>query len=163
MKLSNLNEWLSLVANLGVVGGIVFLGLEINQANRIAINSAESAIGAQAAEVNRSILDSPDDSDFLKNLVSTSEGLQPTDEAKLRGMARQLTNLWITAESAFQNGLISEDNYQIYVADVAIVYDEFPGLVPHFAYLRDLYIKPEMIKNSRIWSEYANEARKRGY
>jgi len=163
MKLSNLNEWLSLVANLGVVGGIIFLGLEINQANRIAVNSAESALGAQAAEVNRSILESPDDSNFLKNLVSASEGLQPTDEVKLRMMARQLTNLWSAAESAFENGLISQDLYQIYVVDIATVYNEFPGLVPHFAYLRDLYITPEMIKNSKIWTEYASETRKRGY
>ena len=137
--------------------------MEINQSNRIAISSTESALRNQAADVNRSIVESPDDSRFLRNLVSTSEDLSPTDETKLRMMARQLTNLWSAAESAFENELISQDNYQIFVTDIAIVCNEYPGLVPYFAYLRDLYITPEMIENSRIWTEYANETKKRGY
>ncbi len=31
MKLSNLNEWLTLLANVGVLAGIVFLGMEMQQ------------------------------------------------------------------------------------------------------------------------------------
>ena len=35
MKLSSLNEWLTLGANIGVLGGIVFLAIEINQNNAL--------------------------------------------------------------------------------------------------------------------------------
>ena len=31
MKLENLNKWLTLIANFGVIAGIVFLGLEVQQ------------------------------------------------------------------------------------------------------------------------------------
>ena len=37
MKLENLNKWLSLAANLGVVAGIVFLAIEVRQ-NQISLN-----------------------------------------------------------------------------------------------------------------------------
>jgi hypothetical protein len=39
----NLNKWLSLGANLGVVAGLVFLGIEINQNTRATTSAASSA------------------------------------------------------------------------------------------------------------------------
>ena len=34
MKLDDLNRWLTLAANLGVILGIVFIGIEMNQSTR---------------------------------------------------------------------------------------------------------------------------------
>ena len=44
MDTEKLNKWVSLLANIGVLAGIVFLGLEIRQSNRIAMASAELSI-----------------------------------------------------------------------------------------------------------------------
>lgn len=39
MNLDSLNKWLTLAANIGVIAGIIFLGLELNQ-NTTAVQSA---------------------------------------------------------------------------------------------------------------------------
>lgn len=48
MNLDNLNKWLTLVANIGVLAGIAFLAIELQQSNKIAISSQfheRSALG----------------------------------------------------------------------------------------------------------------------
>lgn len=37
MKIQKLNNWLTLLANVGVIAGIVFLGIEVQQSSNIAI------------------------------------------------------------------------------------------------------------------------------
>lgn len=39
-ELESLNAWLSLLANLGVIAGIVFVGLELRQTNQAPLGSA---------------------------------------------------------------------------------------------------------------------------
>ena len=50
MKIDNFNKWLTLIANLGVVAGLLFLGLELQQSSRIterelAISRADNVHG----------------------------------------------------------------------------------------------------------------------
>lgn len=54
MNLDNLNKWLSLVANIGVIGGIIFLAVEIGQ-NRESLDQANklSLIDARTTEVEQ--------------------------------------------------------------------------------------------------------------
>ena len=61
MKLSSMNEWLTLTANLGVIAGIVFLALEIQQNN---------ALMASEARYNRF-----EASNILPQLLLESSGL----------------------------------------------------------------------------------------
>jgi hypothetical protein len=53
MKLAALNDWLTLIANIGVLAGLIFVGLEIRQntlalEREISISSAESTHGVVA-------------------------------------------------------------------------------------------------------------------
>ena len=43
MKKDELNDWLSLAANLGVILGLVFLGIQISQSNRVTIAATYQA------------------------------------------------------------------------------------------------------------------------
>ena len=43
MKLTKLNDWLTLAANIGVIAGIVFLAMEINQSNKVTIAATYQA------------------------------------------------------------------------------------------------------------------------
>ena len=42
MKLDKVNQWLSLVVNLGVVAGIVFVAVEVRQNNQMAVLQREA-------------------------------------------------------------------------------------------------------------------------
>lgn len=52
MKLENANSWLALVANIGVIVGIVFLALEINQSNR---HAQSATYQARVNEIDQSM------------------------------------------------------------------------------------------------------------
>jgi hypothetical protein len=60
MNLDKLNQWLSLLANLGVLVGLVFLIAELNQANRIAVYTAESTRNTQFLGMNTSRIENPE-------------------------------------------------------------------------------------------------------
>ena len=53
MNLDNLNKWLTLVSNVAVLGGIVFLGIELQQNNLIAKAQTRSEISRISVENTR--------------------------------------------------------------------------------------------------------------
>jgi len=75
-----LNQWLVLVANLGVVAGIVFLGFEIQQ-NSEAINAQTYQSRAEAAQEWSSMV--ADSEHFAPLLAELGAGLFPRDPATL--------------------------------------------------------------------------------
>lgn len=50
MNAENLNKWLSLAANLGVVAGLVFLAIEINQNTKATIAAASEEVTNQSLD-----------------------------------------------------------------------------------------------------------------
>jgi len=62
LKLKNLNEWLTLAANVGVLAGIVFLGLEIQQNTK----AIERDIQIQSSEVRHGQIAN---SDYLPSIT----------------------------------------------------------------------------------------------
>jgi hypothetical protein len=50
MNPDGLNKWLTLVANVGVIAGLIFLGIEINQNTRATIASASEEITNQSLD-----------------------------------------------------------------------------------------------------------------
>ena len=51
MRLKRLNEWLALLANLGVIAGIVFLAIEVNQNNLLMKSQTRSDIAQSITDV----------------------------------------------------------------------------------------------------------------
>ncbi len=66
MNLDNLNKWLTLTANIGVIAGIAFLAVEIGQqresidrANIIAASTAEANLREISTSLNDTIISEP--------------------------------------------------------------------------------------------------------
>lgn len=57
--MEKLNQWLTLAANLGVLIGVIFVVVELNQANRIAAYSAESTRRTQFLAMNTARIENP--------------------------------------------------------------------------------------------------------
>ena len=78
--MDRLNQWLTLVANIGVIAGFVFLGLEIQQ-NSDAINAQTYQSRTEAAqELSTTIMDSEH---FAPLIAKLGSGLFPADPAVL--------------------------------------------------------------------------------
>jgi hypothetical protein len=54
MKMDGLNKWLTLIANMGVLAGVIFLGIETNQNTRSFEASAYRDLTDRLIEINSS-------------------------------------------------------------------------------------------------------------
>jgi hypothetical protein len=136
MKFDKLNQWLSLLANIGVLVGLVFLIIELNQANRIAVYSAESTRSSQFIGMNTSRIENPA---IIAKLMQPNPELSDIEWVQALYTARQQINTWIDAENAAINGLLSEATRRGVFNDIDVVIAEMPGLVPAWEYLFEGY------------------------
>ena len=98
MNLDSLNKWLTLVANFGVIAGIIFLAIEVgqNQASldeTNAINRADTAFKAtELFNVTRGML--AQDEQLARIWIDGSAGNELSAVDQLRFMSLCETNLW---------------------------------------------------------------------
>lgn len=136
MNLDRLNQWLSLVANVGVLVGLVFLIVELNQANRIAVYTAESTRSTQFLDLNTSRIENPE---IIAKLMQPDPEFTDIEWVQALYTARQQINTWIDAENAVINGLLSETTRRGVFNDIDVVIAEMPGLIPAWEYLFEGY------------------------
>ena len=132
MKSERLSGWLPVFANLGVIVGIVFLIVELDQADRISRYAAENARRNQFMEINSSRIEYADV--FAKIQANDTELTRP-EKVQALMMVRQLMNTWFDAESAYNYGLLSEETFEGTLVDVSVSLTEAPGFMPFIAYL----------------------------
>jgi hypothetical protein len=156
MKLDRLNHWLNLVASTGVIVGLVFLIVELNQSNRIASYAAEHSLRNQWVEFNIVFVEN---SDVYARLQSGDAELSPSEQVQAVMMSRLMINTWKDAESAYNYGLLSDESFGTTLKDISIVMEEIPGLIPYFAYMVDAYeLEKEPLFVSKRLAEVVKEA-----
>ncbi len=136
MNLDKLNQWLTLAANLGVLIGLMFLVVELNQANRIAVYTAESTRRSQFLDINTSRIENPE---IIAKLMSPNPTLSEVEWVQALYTPRQRTNTWTEAENAAINGLLSDETYDEIFRDIDTIVSKTPGLLSAFEYEFDVY------------------------
>ena len=84
MNSDRLNKWLTLIANIGVLVGLVVLVYEVRQNTQALQNQADVAIWSIGAEQANVVVDNPSVAEIM--LVSETEGLDaltPVDQLRL--------------------------------------------------------------------------------
>lgn len=128
MNIEKINTWLTLIANVGVLAGIVFLALEIQQSNRIAIATTDLGIGEGFNSFNESVYEDKDMSVLLARAMSAEAEFSPDEEVALRLWLYVFLNTHVSAEIAYINGLATEETYEGNFRDARSVYQRYPGL-----------------------------------
>ena len=108
-NISALNEWLSLLANIGVIAGIVFLGLEISQNSRM----MEAQTRAQISQSITGLIESDRNPDVVEALLKLRDGeeLNGKDSYFLESRARLFLRSWENTYYQYENGLLSEEDF----------------------------------------------------
>jgi len=133
MKNENLNNWISLVANIGVLVGIVFVSVELSQSNRIGTNSAENELSAKWSDLSDMQISSSEL--FVK--LQNSDELTKKEAIEASGVGAKFIAYWASVESTYRNGLIEDYVYEIYVNGIRETFSRYPGLHPVFARTRE--------------------------
>ena len=114
MKISNINESLSLVANIGVLVGIIFLAVELRQNSNIAQADSYRQIIADIGEWRNNINNNPR---LLSLFIAYRDdhNFQEMNTAEQTQVAFMINNLFGSYESAYYSreyGLISGSEWQ---------------------------------------------------
>jgi len=130
MNLEKLNHWLTLVANLGVLIGILFLAQEMQQSNRIATANSEIEIRGGYGDLNQAIYGDPELAELFIKAQSSDEQLTTVELVRLTAWMRQLTNQWIAIEIAHTNGMVPVATYEVIFDDQRRFIRDSPALRP---------------------------------
>ena len=139
MDSDRLNRWLTLLANLGVIAGIVVLVIEIQQANRIAIASKEIEVSNSFASINESIYSDPILAELLVKLTAHNPTLTPAEEEQISSFVSRMHNSWYALDLAFVNGLVTTQSHNVIEDNVRAILEHYPGTAPYFREYIDSY------------------------
>jgi hypothetical protein len=111
MKLDGLNRWLTLVANFGVVAGLIFLGVEIRQ-NTTALQAA--AIQESTNVARQQILTLATDGELTRLTMENYDELDPADQRRLFWLDR---SFWLGMQGQYrqwQLGVLPEQEWSVW-------------------------------------------------
>ena len=127
------------LANIGVIVGIIFLIVEIQQANKIATVAAEIEIRALFSEVNEALYAVPGFSDLLVKAQDQNAELTAKEKIRAKGFVLRLTNVWQAVEIAYVNDILPIDTFSVIEDDVRSVLTAYPAFAPMFRQNVDNY------------------------
>ena len=154
MNNKNWRNIVELVGIISIVGGLALVAWEINQANNIAKAQMVMDLAAQANEFNSATFGNPEVAALAKamsdpNLNDVSE----IQESMMSGVAWHFTNVFWSAQRAYDNGVLDDDDIRNYQASVAWHIENHPGLRPTFMivydtapWLRDMYVFQPLVQ-----------------
>ena len=160
MKEINWGKFAELVGVVSIVAGLILVAWEIHQSNNIAKAQVVMGLAAQANEFNSATYENPEVAKLVKAISDPDHiGFSEIQESMMTGVAWHFTNIFWSAQSAYDNGLLSDDDIQNYQSSVAWHIENHPGLKPAFMvvydtapWIRDMYVfRPlvEMVCESR--------------
>ena len=93
MKKIDIGQTASILANLGVIAGIIFLAVEIRQNNILLAAQARSDLANRRTGFAEIVISSPDIAEILVKKAA-NERLTPAEELRFRQIGRRMLNSW---------------------------------------------------------------------
>ena len=126
MKITHLNERLTLIANISVVAGIVFLGLELNQNTGVMKAQAQADLTANRISFAVRMMD-PVNADLVIK-ARGEDMLTASERLRYNGLQRTLLLSWEAEYYQYQNGLLKE----VPATAWRRLYVEMPGMAEYW-------------------------------
>lgn len=139
MDTDRLNRWLTLIANIGVIVGIVFLALEIQQANRIAIASTEIGVRNSWLQLNESIYTNSEVAELWIKAADPSTQWSPVEEVRVTTIINSLVNVWLSVETACTNEIAAPATCDEIQDEIRFVIEVMPAARAQWQTVVDRY------------------------
>ena len=117
-----------LIGLVAVVLSLLLVAYEVRQSNRIAQATTTYEIGRDVNSFNELGYSSGEFAELLVGL--TKNDFQPTEIQALQArlLAHRFINIWTVQETAYRNGLLTDEQFEATKTDVQTVMNAFPGL-----------------------------------
>jgi hypothetical protein len=110
MKRPELGQIIQILANVGVIGGILFLAVEIGQNNDELTSQARFNYYANRIAEYRMVVENPEMIDVMVR-AGADETLTPEDTMLIRNRAMSLLTSWEYEFGEFQRGRLTADEF----------------------------------------------------
>ncbi len=128
MNVDKINKWLTLVANFGVIAGIVFLAYEVRQSTLVAIASNDIELRGSFASANESIYGNPEMAELLFKARDPGAQFNGVEREMLGYYVGRMFNTWGAIERAHRTGLTSTDALEGAIDDLRWTVETYPAL-----------------------------------
>jgi hypothetical protein len=116
-----------------LLASLVFLAMEINQSNKIAIASVQYDILSDFNEYHRQVLADPEVAEFISKLEYANDtALSPAENTRAHAFVTIFINLWFAIQTAHDNGQLTDGDFQVYLEDARHAMHRYPRAVPYF-------------------------------
>ena len=132
MGTSRLSEWLQILASLGVLVGLIFLALEIQQANRIAIATTEITVRESYGSFNETIYTNPETAALLAKARIADAEFSDAEREMLDAFTARLMNTWEGIEEAYAKEMVSRVTFDTAIEDMKWTIDTYPSMRSFF-------------------------------
>ena len=154
MKNKNWRDVAEIVGIVSIVAGLILVAWEIRQANNIAKAQMVMELAAQANAFNSSTYENPDVAELVAAISDPGHtDFTETQESMMTGVAWHFANVFWAAQRAHDNGLLGDDDIQMYQASVAWHIENHPGLRPAFInvydtapWIRDMFVFEPLVE-----------------
>lgn len=127
----HIREVVEIVGVVSIVASLLLLAWEVRQSNRIAATEIQFRLGEQFNDLHRDRMISPEVAKLYPKLASPQSHLvTATEHSQIEGLAWHYVNVYLAAQTAHDNGLVSKTQYGNYSAGAAALVNAYPGLHP---------------------------------
>jgi len=124
-----------LIGVAALVLSLVFVGLELRQANQATRQDAVNELITLNNELHRSIAENPD----LARVVAMAASGEAPDPGsaeffQLRHLAWVLHNNMVVLDTTRRTGQMSEQEMKYWVTSARLLIEDWPGIIPHLRY-----------------------------
>ncbi len=145
------------LANIGVIIGLIFLVLEIQQGNKIATATTEIEIRSLFSELNEALYAVPEVNELLVKAQNRDAEFTEQEKIRANGFVLRLSNAWQAVEIAYENDILPTDTFSVIEDDVRSVLTSYPAFAPFFRRMIDDYPGQKSRRTFEIVENVLNE------
>jgi len=120
------------LGGLAVFVTLIYLARQISESNKLARSSSAHDAMSGFGKVNEMIVANPTLAELLAQLKSQGVECTPAESVQLEHFCLRLINVYIEAQSAYDNGHMEDTTYRLMLNDVDAALDTYPGLLDYF-------------------------------
>jgi len=154
MKNRHWRELLEIVGVVSIVASLLLLAMELRQSNNIAAAQTAMQIASAYDELHIARASNPEFAKLFPKLEAPEAHLTTATEAsQIRGIALHYLSILGAVQSAFDNGLISPETRDAYIAGLAHSIETWPGIRAHYV---ELYASLGLLQDAAVYAPIAD-------
>ncbi len=132
MNLNKVNQWLTLLANIGVLVGIFFLAIEMRHSGDAVTAQMQDSIADGFIAINMATINDPQLGVTWVIGLNEPDRLSDTEAIRFSMQMRALFNQFIRVHGLYRTGLLEESDWALYAREAATIMSS-PGGKLHWA------------------------------